>query len=64
MPIHKSQLAWTGLYYYSGEFDFYYAGASAPAHILVVFRTITNAMGLRMRRVNRLDRAFQDVHMN
>ena len=32
-------------------------GASAPAHILVVFITITGAMGLRMCRVNRLDRA-------
>ena len=36
---------------------FYCAGASAPVHILVVFRTTTGAMGLRMRRVNRLDRA-------
>ena len=35
----------------------YCAGASAPVHILVVFKTITGAMGLRMRRVNRLDRA-------
>ena len=32
-------------------------GASAPAHILFVFRTITGAMGLRMRHVNRLDHA-------
>ena len=35
----------------------YCAGALEPVHILVVFRTTTGAMGLRMRRVNRLDRA-------
>ena len=35
----------------------YCAGTSAPVHVLVVFRTTTGAMGFRMRRVNRLDRA-------
>ena len=35
----------------------YCAGASAPVHTFVVFRITTGAMGLRMRRVNRIDRA-------